>query len=260
MSARRKATPEQASVAGNASAAQASAGAGKPGFFEQHRAAILAGVGAVLLISIGVVLYVSGDSAPPTRKVQEFTVVNVTPPPPPPPPPLPPPEQQPQPEEQKMVEAPPITEQEVKQDTKVDEPKDAPPDEPPPGPLGLDQAPTGPGDSFNLAGKPGGRGLLGGGGGGGSRWGYYTGVVTREVEAALRANPKTRNGVGQLQVRIWTDQSGRIVRVQLTGSSGNPEIDAVIRGEALIGHALGSAPPADMPMPIVTRITMRQAS
>lgn len=259
MTARRKQTAEQQARAANSAAgARAGAVADKEGFFEQHRAAILAGVGAVLVIGVGVVLYVSGDNAPPTRKVQEFTVVNVVPPPPPPPPP--PPEQQPQPEEQKMVEAPPITEQEVKQDTKVDEPKDAPPDEPPPGPLGLDQAPTGPGDNFNLAGKPGGRGLLGGGGGGGSRWGFYTGVVTREVEAALRSNPKTRNGTGQLQVRIWTDQTGRITRVQLTGSSGNPEVDAVIRGEALVGLALGSAPPNDMPMPIVTRITMRQPS
>jgi hypothetical protein len=227
------------------------------GFLRRHGAATAAGLGAVAVIAIGVWLYLSGDNAPPPRRVQEFTIVNVTPPPPPPPPP---PEQK-IPEETKMVDAPQMTD--VKPEEKVETPKETPPDapadEPPPGPLGLDQTADGPGDSFNLAGKPGGRGLLGGGGGG-SAWGYYTTVVTREVESALRSNPKTRNGVGQMQVRIWTDQSGRITRVQLANPSGNAELDGLIRGEALVGLALGSAPPSDMPMPIVTRITMRQPS
>jgi hypothetical protein len=219
----------------------------------QHGPAVAAGAGAVGVIALGVWFYLSGDNSPPPRRVQEFTIVNVTPPPPPPPPP--PEEKIP---EEKMVDAPQMTD--VKPEEKVETPKEAPPepaDEPPPGPLGLDEAAQGPGDSFNLAGTPGGRGLLGGGGGG-SAWGYYESVVTREVEAALRSNPKTRTGVGQMQVRIWADQTGRVTRVQLSGTSGNPDIDAAIRGGALVGLALGSAPPSDMPMPIVTRITMRQ--
>lgn len=228
-------------------------------FLEQHRAATFAGVGAVILVSVAVVLYFSGDDAPPTRKVQEFTIVNVVPPSPPPPPP-PPPEQQPPPEEQKMIEQPPITEKDIKEEAKVEEPKDAPPDEPPPGPLGLDQAAEGPGDNFNLVGKPGGRGILGGGGGGGSRWGYYVAMVQQQIEAALRANPKTRNSVAQVQVHIWADNMGRVSRVQIVTSSGNADVETVIRGEVLSGLTLRQPPPADMPMPMVTRITLRQPS
>jgi hypothetical protein len=159
-----------------------------------------------------------------------------------------------------MIEQPPLTEKEIKEEAKVEEPKDAPPDEPPPGPLGLDTAADGPGDSFNLVGKPGGRGILGGGGGGGSRWGYYSAMVTRQIEEALRSNPKTRTAVTQVQVQIWADRMGRVSRVQIVTSSGNADIDAIIRTEVLPGLTLRDPPPADMPMPIVTRITMRQPS
>jgi TonB family protein len=130
-------------------------------------------------------------------------------------------------------------------------------DEPPPAPLSLDAKATGPGDLFNLGGKPGGRGLLGGGGGGGSRWGYYASMVQTQIEAALRAHPKSRNAVGQVIVRIWSDASGRVSRVQ--ASSGDAEFDQVVR-EALAGLVLREPPPREMPMPIVTRVTERRAS
>lgn len=231
-------------------------------FVRQHGAASGAGAVAVLLIAAIVVAFISGDDTPPPRRVQEFTVVNVVPPPPPPPPPPPEPQQQPEPE---MIEQPKMAEPEIKQEAKVDEPKEAPPadsnDLPPPGPLGLDQAADGPGDQFNLAGRPGGRGLLGGGGGGGgSRWGWYATIVQQQIEAALRANPKTRNVVMQVQVRLWADSTGRVSRVQLVSSTGNPEIDAIIRNEVFGGLTLRQPPPSDMPMPVVTRITARKPS
>lgn len=224
-------------------------------FARQHGAATGAGIGAVAVIAVIAVLFLSGDDAPPPRKVQDFTIVTVMPPPPPPPPP---PEQKlPEPE---MIEQTPITDPEIKEEAKVEEPKEAPPDdssEPPPGPLGLDQAAEGPGDNFNLVGRPGGRGLLGGGGGG-SRWGYYSAMVQQQIEAALRANPKTRNSVTQVQVRLWADGTGRVTRVQIVSSTGDAEIDAVIRGEVLASLALREPPPTDMPMPMVARITLRR--
>jgi membrane protein involved in colicin uptake len=124
-------------------------------------------------------------------------------------------------------------------------------------PLGLDQAPTGPGDQFNLAGRPGGRGLLGGGGGG-SRWGWYATIVQQQIEAALRANPKTRNVIIQVQIRLWADGTGRISRIQLVSSTGSPEIDAAISSEVLTGVMLREPPPTDMPMPMTARITARR--
>lgn len=214
---------------------------------------------AVLVIVLGgVVLLFSGDDSPPPRKVHEITIVTILQPPPPPPPP--PPQQMPEP---KMVEQTPITEPAIKEEKPVEKPKDEPArdaknDEPPPGPLSLDQKAEGPGDLFNLGGKPGGTGLLGGGGGG-SRWGWYAGIVQQQIEAALRANNKTRNAVMQIQVRLWSDATGRVSRVQLVSSTGDTELDKVIQNEILAGLTLREPPPKDMPMPIVTRITARRS-
>ena len=227
-------------------------------FVRRHGLAAGAGIGAIAIIAVVAVFLTSGDGSPPPRRVQELTIVNIVPPPPPPPPP-PEVQQQPEPE---MIEQPKMVEPEIKVEAEVEEPKEAPPedasDEPPPGPLGLDQAPEGPGDQFNLAGKPGGRGILGGGGG--SKWGWYASIVQQQIEAALRANAKTRSLVMQVQVRIWADGSGRVSRVQLVSSTGNPELDGVIRGEVLSGIVLREPPPADMPMPMVARITARRST
>jgi periplasmic protein TonB len=228
--------------------------------FRKHRAAAIAGLGAVGLVSGLVVLIVSGDDAPPLRKVQEFTVVTITPPPPPPPPP---PQEQ-KIEEPEMIEQEPIVDPEVADKPPDEEPaEDEPPaesDEPPLGPLGLDAEAEGPGDAFNLAGNPGGNGLLNGGGGGAPPWTRYAAIVQREIEAAIHANPKTRNSSAQVRVRIWADRLGRIARVELVTSSGNPDVDAAIRSEVLTGLSIGEPPPADMPMPVLTRITTRRPS
>lgn len=211
-----------------------------------------------LLTGAGIWFFRSDSGLPPPRKVQEVTVVKILPPPPPPPPP--------KPVEQKMVEQTPVK-QEMLEPKPIDEPKDSPKpkdlpkDEPPPGPLSLDAKGDGPGDAFNLGGKPGGRGLIGGGGGGGgggSRYGWYASIVQQQVASALRANPRTRSAVMQLQVRLWADSSGRISRVQLVSSTGNPELDAAIRDEVLTGITLREPPPKDMPMPIVARISARR--
>jgi protein TonB len=223
----------------------------------RYGVAIGSGVLVLALLVTGVLLLLSGDKNPP-HKVQEFTIVNILPPPPPPPPP----QARPEP---KVVEQTPVK-NEIIEDKPVEKPKEAPPkdfknDEPPPGPLALAAKGEGPGDLFGLGGNPGGRGFLGGGGGGGgSRWGWYASIVQSQIEAALRANQKTRNMVAQLQAKLWSDAAGRITRVQLVSSSGNPELDAAVRDEVLSGLTLREPPPKDMPMPIVTRVTARKAS
>jgi len=222
-------------------------------------AGLLIGVAAIGLIVSAIRLIVSGDDIPPPKKVHEITLLKIAPPPAPPPPP-------PKPPEEKMIEQTPVR-QEIPEEKPVDRPRDRPKiddkkaDEPPPGPLALDAKATGPGDSFNLGGRPGGQGLLGGGGGGGgggSRWGWYASIVQKQIEAALRANAKTRNAVLQVQIRLWADASGRISRIQLMSTTGNPQIDAAIRNEVLSGVMLREPPPKDMPMPMVARITLRR--
>ena len=138
--------------------------------------------------------------------------------------------------------------------------KEAKADEPPPGPLGLDQKGEGPGDLFGLAGRPGGRGLGLGNGGGVGRFDRYSVMVQTQLQAAISANPKTRNAVLQVTARIWADEMGRIVRVQLLTSTGDAALDDVLNHEVLSGMLLREPPPKDMPMPIVTRITERHSA
>jgi periplasmic protein TonB len=178
-----------------------------------------AGLAAIALLFAGALyFFLGGNDMPPPRQVREITIVNITPPPPPPPPPPPQPEQ-------KMVEQPKMADPEIKEEKPVDKPKDEPAkdakNDEPPGPLALDAKAVGPGDLFNLAGKPGGS-PYGGGGGGGSRFGWYASLV------------------------------------QLVSSTGDAELDSIIRDQVLSGLTLREPPPRDMPMPINTRVTERR--
>ncbi|PZA13603.1 energy transducer TonB [Rhodopseudomonas palustris] len=226
-----------------------------------RRMALPIGSGVVVLAVLvaGVVVMLSGDQEPP-RKINEPTIVTILPPPPPPPPPLPPPEREP---EQQVVEQTPVK-QEIIEEKAVETPKDAPSDPsdaPPDGPPALDADGNGPGE---LLGKKGGRGLIGSGGGdgggGGTRWGWYASIVQAQIESALRSNEKTRHAVMRIQVRLWADGTGRVNRVQLVSSTGNSELDSVLRDQVLGGLTLREPPPRDMPMPIITRVTARSPS
>jgi protein TonB len=222
-------------------------------FIRRYRVAL---AGAAALSFFWGVFALSGhEDMPPPRRIQEITLLKITPPPPPPPPPKPP--------EQKMIEQVKTDQPEFKEEKPVEQPKQAPvkdakADEPP-GPLSLDAKAQGPGDLFNLAGKPGGS-PYGAGGGGGSRWGWYASIVQAQLESALHGNRRTRNASMQVQIRIWADGSGRVTRVQLVASTGDVELDAVIRNEAFSGLVLREPPPKDMPMPMVTRVTARRPS
>lgn len=218
----------------------------------RHRATI--GTGAVLAVAAiaGVVLFAGSDGAPPPRKIPPVVMVAIQPPPPPPPP-IERPIEQPKMVEQQKMEVPEFKPQEPRL-------KDEPPPKAPDlsGPLGLDADAEGPGDSFGLAGTPGGSGILGGGGGG-SRWGWYASMVQDQVMDTLRANPKTRKMVtGGYEVRLWVDGSGRVTRARMSRSTGDPDIDSLLVNEIFPGMRLKEPPPRDMPMPIVGRGTGRR--
>ena len=184
-------------------------------------------------------------------------MVNIMPPPPPPPPTPPPTPPPPQPEQQKV---------EDKREDFVEEakPEDAPPPESAPeeaAPLGSNIQGEG-ADSFGLRGK-GGSGMIGGigsgkGGGGGTKFGWYAGQVQSRVVEALGKHRRTRSASLSVKVRIWADNTGRITRATLEGTSGDPAIDRAIQSEILNGLQLQEPPPEDMPMPIVMRITAKR--
>ena len=214
----------------------------EPGFFRQNCVGLT--VTVVLLIGAGFLVFKfvqSSNSSP--RRAPELVMIKLPPPPPTPP-------QQPTPEE-KIAE-----QQEQKIETPDEKPKDEPPKPPDEPPVGTGIKGDGPGDSFGLTGSTG----NGFGGNGGSRFDWYAGQVQSSVGAALRNNRRTRVAELRIRVRVWPDASGRITRAQLTGSTGDPGLDAAIRDEVLTGLQLSEPPPAGMPMPIVLRLTAKRSN
>ena len=152
-----------------------------------------------------------------------------------------------------MIEQEPVREEEAKPEA----PKpadDSPPD------LGTGIKGDGPPDGFGLSGKGGaggaGRGL-GGTGTARSRWGWYAAKVQSGISEALRRDPKIREAVINGKVRIWPDASGRITRAKLDSSTGDAALDAAII-RSLNGVQLSAPPPADMPSPVILRISARR--
>lgn len=220
-----------------------------PGFFRRHRLKLSLGFVAASVGGLGWMLATtpSGPAAP-VRHSPETIIRVQLPPPPPPPPKIPPPP----PPQDKMVEQTPVAEPPAP-------PAPAPPKaEPPPG-LGTGVKGNGAGDSFGLGAS--GNGVIGGtgqGGGGGSQFGWYAGQVQRTIADALRQNPKTRTAQWQLQVRIWPGPTGRITRAQLSGSTGDPALDAALARDILTGLQLPAPPPAGMKLPIVLRLSAQR--
>jgi TonB family protein len=155
-----------------------------------------------------------------------------------------------------MVEQTPVNEPEP-------EPTPAKMDEPPPAPLGTNVQGSGPPDGFGLSGGRGGGGGLGTGDGlggrrGGSKYGWYASQVQTRIAEAMRQNTRTKNASMSVQVRIWADANGLVTRAAIVGGSGDAALDSAIRDEVLTGLRLQQPPPADMPMPIVLRLTARR--
>ena len=110
---------------------------------------------------------------------------------------------------------------------------------------------------FGLSGGDG-NGAIGGGNYGGGQWGWYASEVQERIADALRQNIHTRNASMRIEVRIWPDSTGRVLRAQLVDSTGDQAVDNAIRNEVLTGLQLQEPPPAGMPSPIVLRLTARR--
>jgi len=150
------------------------------------------------------------------------------------------------------------------------------PDEPSPAPSGgrlsLAAEAQGAGDAFNLAGNPGGRGLLSGGGlgdgsgdaagdglgggGPGVRFGRYYAKVATELEDAFRRAKHLSMLSARLELRIWIDSDGRITRIAPVREDVDPKIRDAL--QSVLGLRITEAPPADIPMPMVARLTARR--
>ncbi|MBR7971595.1 hypothetical protein KDX01_00510 [Burkholderia vietnamiensis] len=103
-------------------------------------------------------------------------------------------------------------------------------------------------------------------------WVAYAERVSRRLQAVLDGDDavacRVRADVGRwadrladtgddrpvLPVRAWLDGRGHVTRVDSV-PAGDPAVDAALR-EALVGRAVGSAPPHGMTQPIVLRMTL----
>lgn len=228
-----------------------------------NSAALGAAVTIVALLALGTRWVLSHRERPGPRKVVTITGVVMKPPEPlkptaPPPPPVVKPKEIDEPQrhrvEIKATDIPPLSAPPPSQNA-------------PGGRLSLAGEATGEGDAFNLAGNPGGRGLLSGGGlgdgsgdgigsGKGNRFAWYYAKIAAELEDALRKSKRLSTAEARVELRVWTDRTGRITRVQLIRSTGNHELDEAI--QSVVGLRLRDPPPPDIPMPMIARVTARR--
>ena len=145
----------------------------------------------------------------------------------------------------------------VEQQPVQDAQKPAPPKEKAPEALGTSITGPGGGQDLGL-----GSGLGGGGGyggeGGGSKYGWFASEVQSRIADALRNNPRTRRASMNVVIRVWPDSTGRITKARLSGSTGDPSLDATLKDDILTGLQLTDPPPADMPLPIVMRLSAQR--
>lgn len=177
-----------------------------------------------------------------------------------PPPPPPPPKEQPRPpeikprEEVKLNEPPPP----------VPQAQQAQNEPPPSASLGVDAQGGAGSDGFGLVGRPGGRdittlGKEGGPGGGVSRVAFasYTNLLQQRIQEEISRNQQLRGGDYRAVVRVWLGRDGAVQRVELVGTSGDPERDRLIRTSLAEMAPLREPPPENMPQPVRLRITSR---
>lgn len=207
----------------------------------------LAWVLAVLVCSS---LLACSDDPPPQRKPQVVKLLPDTPPPPPPPP--------------KPQDKPPPP----KPDDKPAPPAPKPEDVPQAQALKTDEAAgDGPGSGLQsgavtqeYSGQP----LGSGTGGGGPALGAqrlaaasWASAANREIGDFLQADKSLRRHDYRLQVHLWLDGRGRIVRAELLGSTGEPAVDDALREALQRFPGTRIEPPPGLPLPLRVQLSNR---
>jgi hypothetical protein len=221
----------------------------------------IVGAIALVLICISVLtikLLLSDDGK--NRKKQMQMVTILTPPPPPPPKVK---EKLPEPEVVKKEEIVEPKEQEVEPEPTEDQQAK---DEPPPGQdLGIDAEGGDGSDGFGLAGKKGGRSLIGGQSGGGSRsllikYAWYTSMVQEELRKKLNKCFEENGGIPKGNpkaiVQITIGDDGNILACELQNTSGDSHMDQAVQTSFKTAR-ISEPPPTDMPRTIKLKISAR---
>jgi protein TonB len=177
------------------------------------------------------------------HRAPKISLIPATPPPPPPP------------KEEKKPE-PPKEQKEVKLEQAL--PKDAPP-APPSAELKM-EGPAGDGPSAFQAGKVTREdiGRTGPAGGGVASmvnpFANYASALKGELQRYLARNKELRQRAYRVELQLWVGRDGSVSRHELVGSTGDSELDGLIR-QAIAGMSAFTQPPPDrMPQPIRLRL------
>ncbi|MDO9104714.1 MAG: TonB C-terminal domain-containing protein [Methylovulum sp.] len=204
-------------------------------------------MGAMILIAaIAVIIHlISTMENKPAKKERKVQMISLTKPPPPPPPPP-------------KVEKPPEPEEEKLQEEVEPEPEEIPDvaDEPPPGDLGLDAEGSAGSDSFGLAARKGGKGLLGGGGAG-DPYAWYGGIVKNDILDILSEKEELRRKGYTAIIKVWIEADGSVKRFELVRGSNDAEIDELLNRLLSKYRKVNEPVPPGMEQPIKLKITSR---
>lgn len=88
---------------------------------------------------------------------------------------------------------------------------------------------------------------------------FYTNNLQRFLQDELAKHKQLRGTDYRIVVRLWLARDGAVQRVELAGSSGNPDVDARVRSALGELAAVREAPPVNMPQPVKLRISNRGA-
>ncbi|MBC7803674.1 MAG: TonB C-terminal domain-containing protein [Candidatus Parcubacteria bacterium] len=212
---------------------------------ERLRNAAMVGAAALMLgaVGFGVWQLLKDAGAPRKKQVQQISLVQPKELPKPPP----------EPEKPKEV---------IKEKIETPPPEPQKTDSPPPeAPLRLEGA-AGPGGTLDLGGGGPGKefntipGTPGGTGGVGRGFAFYTSQLQSLLQEELNRKDKLRGAEYSASLALWIGPDGRVQKVELTGSTGNPQTDTLLR-ETIAASTRLKAPPESMPQPVKLRVTAR---
>lgn len=207
---------------------------------------LIAGALLVLALLAWAISGLLGHKSGPAPKAPKISLIPTTPPPPPPPP-----------KEDKRPDPPKQDKQEINQP--------APPKEAAPAPsqdLKMD-GPAGDGPSAFSSGKITNDDLSQIGKGTGPAQpvaglfnpftNYATGIKG-ELQRYLARNKELRQRAYKVDVQLWVGSNGALSRYELIGSSGDTEVDELIRQSLTSFSNFSQTPPERMPQPIRLRL------
>ena len=82
----------------------------------------------------------------------------------------------------------------------------------------------------------------------------YATAIKGELQRYLSRNKELRQRAYKVDVLIWVTREGRMNRFDLQGSSGDTDVDELIRQSLTKMESFSGAPPEKMPQPIRLRL------